>query len=149
MTLLIEKEMQDFPGSPVVKNPSSNAWDVSTILGPGTKILHATEQLSPCLSPGGSPPAATKTQCRQKKNQSRELEQEGVVKGPDHCLSSCTSSIKVWVVSTVMQSLFQGPSSYSMSSEFFLDDRGTSFNQKLEMEMEMLCSSFCFIINIT
>ncbi|CAI9164080.1 unnamed protein product [Rangifer tarandus platyrhynchus] len=123
--------MQGFPGSPVVKNPSSNAWDVSPILAPGTKILHAMEQLSPCPSSGESPHAATKTQCRQKKNQSRELEQEVMVKRPDHCLSSQRSSIKVWVVSTVMPCL--RPQLHTLNSEFFLDDRGTSFNQKLGM----------------
>ena len=38
----------DFPSGPVVKNPPSNARDVSLIPGQGTKILHA---------PGGSKPA--------------------------------------------------------------------------------------------
>ena len=30
----------DFPGGPVVKNPPSNAGDVGSILGLGTKIPH-------------------------------------------------------------------------------------------------------------
>ena len=38
---------RDFPGGPVVKNPPSNAGDMGTILGGGTKILHATGQLEP------------------------------------------------------------------------------------------------------
>ena len=38
---------QDFPGGPVVKNPPSNAGDVGSIPGQGTKIPHATGQLSP------------------------------------------------------------------------------------------------------
>ena len=37
---------RDFPGGPVVKNPPSNAGDTSSIPGQGTKIPHATGQLS-------------------------------------------------------------------------------------------------------
>ena len=37
----------DFPGGPVVKNPPSNAGDAGSIPGRGTKIPHATGQLSP------------------------------------------------------------------------------------------------------
>ena len=36
----------DFPGGPVVKNPPSNAGDVGSIPGRGTKIPHAVGQLS-------------------------------------------------------------------------------------------------------
>ena len=36
----------DFPGGPVVKNPPSNAGDMGLIPGRGTKIPHATGQLS-------------------------------------------------------------------------------------------------------
>ena len=36
----------DFPGGPVVENPSCNAGDASLIPGWGTKIPHAMEQLS-------------------------------------------------------------------------------------------------------
>ena len=35
------------PGGPVAKNPSSNAGDVGSIPGQGTKIPHAAGQLSP------------------------------------------------------------------------------------------------------
>ena len=38
---------RDFPGGPVVKNPPSNAGDGDSIPGRGTKIPHATGQLSP------------------------------------------------------------------------------------------------------
>ena len=38
---------QDFPGGPVVKNPPSIARDASSIPRQGTKIPHATGQLSP------------------------------------------------------------------------------------------------------
>ena len=38
---------RDFPGGPVVKNLPSNAGDVGSISGQGTKIPHATGQLSP------------------------------------------------------------------------------------------------------
>ena len=34
------------PGGPVVKNPPTNAGDADSIPGQGTKIPHATEQLS-------------------------------------------------------------------------------------------------------
>ena len=39
--------MRDFAGGPAVKNPPSNAGDVSSIPGLGTKIPRATGQLSP------------------------------------------------------------------------------------------------------
>ena len=44
---IIKKRKWDFPGGPVVKNPPSNAGDSSLIPGLGTKISHATGQLSP------------------------------------------------------------------------------------------------------
>ena len=37
---------RDFPGGPVVKNPLSNAGDAGSIPGQGSKIPHATWQLS-------------------------------------------------------------------------------------------------------
>ena len=37
----------DYPGGPVVKNTSSNAGDVGSIHGWGTKIPHAEGQLRP------------------------------------------------------------------------------------------------------
>ena len=37
----------DFPGCPVVKNLPSNVGDASSIPGQGSKIPHATGQLSP------------------------------------------------------------------------------------------------------
>ena len=36
-----------FPGGPAVKNPASNAGDAGSIPRQGTKISHATGQLSP------------------------------------------------------------------------------------------------------
>ena len=38
--------LRDFPGGPVIKNPPCNAGDMGSILGRGTKIPHAAEQLS-------------------------------------------------------------------------------------------------------
>ena len=38
---------RNFSGGPVVKNPPSNAGDLGSIPGQGTKILHAMGQLSP------------------------------------------------------------------------------------------------------
>ena len=49
----------DFPGSPVVKNLPLKAGDAGLIPGPGTKILHALEQLSLCTKLE-SPSARTK-----------------------------------------------------------------------------------------
>ena len=49
----------DIPGSQVVKNPPANAEDVGLIPGPGTKIPHATGQLSLCATM--KDPVATKT----------------------------------------------------------------------------------------
>ena len=43
----LEKKKRDFPGGPVVKNPPYNAGDTGSIPGQGTKIPHATGQLSP------------------------------------------------------------------------------------------------------
>ena len=64
----------DFPGGPGVKNPPSNAGDMGSISGGGTKIPHAPGQLSLCTATREKPvaatkilPAATKTQCSQRK----------------------------------------------------------------------------------
>ena len=38
----LERRMRDFPGGPVVKNPSSSAGDVGLIPGWEIKIQHAT-----------------------------------------------------------------------------------------------------------
>ena len=40
----------DFPTGPILKNPPCNAEDASSIPGQGTKIPHATEQLSLCAT---------------------------------------------------------------------------------------------------
>ena len=42
--------VRDFLGGPVVTNLLSNVWDVSSISGRGTKISHATGQLSQCTT---------------------------------------------------------------------------------------------------
>ena len=44
----IESSLWDFPGDPVVKNPPSNAGDMGSIPGPGTKTTHTSGHLSPC-----------------------------------------------------------------------------------------------------
>ena len=46
MAYYLIKWNSEFPGGPVVKNPSSNAGDVSSIPRQGTKIPHAVGQLS-------------------------------------------------------------------------------------------------------
>ena len=40
----------DFPGGPVVKNPSANAGNSGSLPGPETKIPHALGQVSPCTT---------------------------------------------------------------------------------------------------
>ena len=45
--LLIKGHYRDFPGGPMVKNPPSNAGDMGSNLGRGTKIPHGAGQLSP------------------------------------------------------------------------------------------------------
>ena len=40
------KSWGGFAGGPLVKNPPANAWDTGSVSGPGTKIPHATGQLS-------------------------------------------------------------------------------------------------------
>ena len=51
---------RDFAGGPVVKNLPSNAGDVGSIPGLGTKIPHAVRQLSPSTQ--------MKMECSQEKN---------------------------------------------------------------------------------
>ena len=40
----------DFPGGPVIENPSCNVGDASLIPAQGTKIPHATGQLGLCAA---------------------------------------------------------------------------------------------------
>ena len=69
--LLHLKLRWDFPVGPVVKNLPRNSGDVGSIPGPGTKIPHASEQLSLCTTTESVysnkkiPHAATKTRCSQ------------------------------------------------------------------------------------
>ena len=44
------KHGRDFPGGPVVKNPSCNAADADSVPGQEAKTLHASGQLSPCTT---------------------------------------------------------------------------------------------------
>ena len=46
MPFAIASKQRDFPGGPVVKNLLSNAGDMGSISGWGTKIPHALGQLS-------------------------------------------------------------------------------------------------------
>ena len=48
--VMYDVEARDFPGGPVVKNPPSNAGDKGSVPGWGTKIPHATGQLSLCAT---------------------------------------------------------------------------------------------------
>ena len=48
--MVLSQKLRDFPGGPVVKNPPYKAGDAGSIPGQGTKIPHATGQLSPCTS---------------------------------------------------------------------------------------------------
>ena len=55
---LLKSYIRNILGSSGVKNPPSNAGDMGSIPGQGTKILHATGQVSPQLE---SPWATMKT----------------------------------------------------------------------------------------
>ena len=50
--ILIKTESEDFPGSPMVKDPSCNAVQCRGYLFDpwSRKILHTMEQLSPCAT---------------------------------------------------------------------------------------------------
>ena len=52
MAITLKSKSGDFPGGPVVKNPSSNVGNWGSILGQGTKIPHAVGQLTPCTTTG-------------------------------------------------------------------------------------------------
>ena len=43
-----DKAVRNFPGGPVVKNPSCNAGDTGSIPGRGTKIPHAAGHAPMC-----------------------------------------------------------------------------------------------------
>ena len=60
----------NFPGGPVVKNLPLNIEDMGLIPGLGTKIPHATGQLSLCAAITEPTQATTETQCSQMKNKS-------------------------------------------------------------------------------
>ena len=45
--ITIKSQLRDFPGGEVVKNTPSNAGDVGSIPGQGTRFPHAAGQLSP------------------------------------------------------------------------------------------------------
>lgn len=66
---------QDFRGGPVVQNLLFNTGDKGSIPDQGTKILHATGQLSP-HSNERSLNAAKKTQSSQKNKNPKGLEME-------------------------------------------------------------------------
>ena len=61
----VQTTLRDFPGGPLVKNPCSSAEDADSIPHQGTKILHATGQLS-LNTEMKILCATTKTQCSQK-----------------------------------------------------------------------------------
>ena len=65
----------NFPGGPEVKNPSSNAEDVGSIPGQGTKIPHATCMLQ-----------LMRTQCSQ-----TERERETIETQHDTMVAFCTN----------------------------------------------------------
>ena len=48
--MLKNRQNWHFPGGPVVKNPPINAGDEGSIPGQGTKMSHASGQLSPCTA---------------------------------------------------------------------------------------------------
>ena len=47
---MFKTKLRDFPGGPVVENPSCNTGDASSIPGRGTKMPHGAGQLSLCAT---------------------------------------------------------------------------------------------------
>ena len=63
LSFLSYSKAENFPGGPVVKNLASNAGDAGLIPGQGTKIPHASAQLSRNATTREIPHTAAKTQC--------------------------------------------------------------------------------------
>ena len=75
-----ETLLGDFPGGPAVKNPSANVRDEGSIPGQGTKIPHASGQLSPFTAAGESLYTATKIQHNQQLKINKKLILKNVLK---------------------------------------------------------------------
>ena len=80
-----EEQIRDFPGGPVVKNPPSNTLDTGLIPGWGTKIPHATGQLSPC--------AAT-TEPTRSRAREPQLESSHAATTEHACSDACTPQVE-------------------------------------------------------
>ena len=63
------------PGGPVVKNPPSNAGYMGSVPGQGTKISHATGQLSPCTTTRESERSNKDTVQPKKRNPNKQTEE--------------------------------------------------------------------------
>ena len=72
-----EVSLGDYTGGPVLKNPPCNAGDLGSIPGKGTKIPHATEQLSPGT-------ATTKAECSKARTPQLECPWAGAPKPMCH-----------------------------------------------------------------
>ena len=57
----------DFPGGPMLENLYCNTGEVDSIPGPGTKIPHATRQLSPLATTRERPQGSRKTHAGKEK----------------------------------------------------------------------------------
>ena len=95
---LIKDSYRDFPGSLMVKNLPYNAGDMGLIPGQGTKIPHATGQLSPCatttepMHPGACAPQLKK----RKKSKIHTPQQEE--RSPHTTTKSpCTATKRSWM----------------------------------------------------
>ena len=67
------KHQRYFPGGPVVKNPPSNAGDMSLIPGQGTKIPRAVEQLRVYVPQWKMPHDAVKIPCAVTKTRGSQI----------------------------------------------------------------------------
>ena len=63
------------PGGPVVKNPPSNAGYMGSVPGQGTKLSHATGQLSPCTTTRESERSNKDTVQPKKRNPNKQTEE--------------------------------------------------------------------------
>ena len=77
--------LEDVPGGPVVKNPPADTGDPRSIPGLGTKIPHATGQLSPCSAttePVLRSPGATTTEALRPQRPSSTAREATIMRTP-------------------------------------------------------------------
>ena len=82
----------NFPGGPVVKNSPCSTEDSGSFLGQGTKILHAAEQLSPCIVTTES--ASSRSHATTRESVHRK-EKSCIMQGRSHVLQLTLNKAKI------------------------------------------------------